>query len=236
MLTRGQGRAQRKQLIKEIAAHDRVKQREELAILREAIRDARIARKQARAAAIERCRTARLEARARAHAMRVRALEELAKAIEAERNAARSKCETARSEAKTAKSKHARARAELAAERKYRREMRQIQRSAKQRHRELTAKQKRGEKQSESDDEVRGNIPPELVALVAVFNRVRRSIKASERMSRTEAFLHYAEKHPDEVLLVIGDRTDALIRELEEKQKRARRRPTRRELAADVPF
>ncbi len=42
------------------------------------------------------------------------------------------------------------------------------------------------ERQAESDDEVRSNIPPELVAL---FERVKRGIKASPRMSRTEAFL-----------------------------------------------
>jgi hypothetical protein len=49
------------------------------------------------------------------------------------------------------------------------------------------------ERQAESDDEVRGNVRPELVAL---FERVMRSIKASPRTSRTEASLHYAEKHP----------------------------------------
>ena len=42
------------------------------------------------------------------------------------------------------------------------------------------------ERQAESDDEVRSNIPPELVAL---FERVKRGIKASPRMSRTESFL-----------------------------------------------
>ena len=60
---------------------------------------------------------------------------------------------------------------------------------------------------------MRGNIPPDLVGL---WERVKRSIKDSSRMSRTEAFLHYAEEHPDEVLAVIEDKTEATIRELEQ--------------------
>lgn len=54
----------------------------------------------------------------------------------------------------------------------------------------------RGEALSESDDEVRRNIAPELVP---IFNRVRRDIKGSARRSRTEAFLEWVEAHPDEV-------------------------------------
>jgi hypothetical protein len=63
-------------------------------------------------------------------------------------------------------------------------------------------------------------------------------------MSRTEAFLDYAEEHPDEALVAIDDKTDALIRELEE-QERAARRELRRgpprgrctpEQLAEVPF
>jgi len=64
-------------------------------------------------------------------------------------------------------------------------------------------------------------------------------------MSRTEAFLRYAEEHPAEVLNVIDDKTDALIRDLERKEREAaralRRGPSRaprytpEELAA-VPF
>jgi hypothetical protein len=76
------------------------------------------------------------------------------------------------------------------------------------------------ERQAESDDEVRSNIPPELVAL---FERVKRGIKASPCMSRTEAFLHYAEENPDDVLVATEDKTDALIRELEAQYNEARR-------------
>ena len=52
------------------------------------------------------------------------------------------------------------------------------------------------ERESESDDEVRRDIPPELVG---VFNKVRRNIKGSDRRSRSEAFLEWAEENPGEI-------------------------------------
>ncbi|HEY3819943.1 MAG TPA: hypothetical protein VGL81_22415 [Polyangiaceae bacterium] len=57
--------------------------------------------------------------------------------------------------------------------------------------------------------------------------------------------LQYAEEHPDEVLVAIDDKTDALIRELERKEREAARtllrgppRPPRYtpEQLAEVPF
>ena len=52
------------------------------------------------------------------------------------------------------------------------------------------------EREAESDDAVRRDIPPELVS---VFNKVRRSIKGSDRKSRSEAFLEWAEENPGEI-------------------------------------
>jgi hypothetical protein len=119
--------------------------------------------------------------------------------------------------------------------------LRRIEAANRQRRREgpgIT----RLKRQGESDDEVRANVPPDLVAL---FERVKRSIKASPRMSRTEAFLKYDEEHPSEVLEAIDDKTDALIRELERKEREAARalrrgppRPPRYtpEQLEEVPF
>jgi hypothetical protein len=106
------------------------------------------------------------------------------------------------------------------------------------RERRVATKRATGrERRSESDDEVRVNIPAELVAL---FERVKGGIKASPRETRTEAFLRYAEEHPDEVLTALDDKTEALIRDLERKEREAsryarRRRYTPAELA-EVPF
>jgi hypothetical protein len=49
--------------------------------------------------------------------------------------------------------------------------------------------------------------------------RVKRSIKGAPRKSRTEAFLEYVESHPREELAAADDRTDALIRALEQRQR-----------------
>jgi septation ring formation regulator EzrA len=62
----------------------------------------------------------------------------------------------------------------------------------RRRHKALPAEAKR-----ESDDEVRQGIPPELVP---IFDTVRRSIKGTPRLSRTEAFLHWADEHENEVI------------------------------------
>jgi hypothetical protein len=79
---------------------------------------------------------------------------------------------------------------------------------------------------------------------VPLFEKVKRGIKASPRMSRTEAFLQYAEENPHEVLQVIEEENEAKLRQLEKEHREAeraykrgprRRRYTPEELA-DVPF
>jgi hypothetical protein len=121
---------------------------------------------------------------------------------------------------------------------------RDIQRAEK-RIKKSGARRTKREASSESDDEVRANIPAELVH---VFNRVRRTIRSREGMSRTEAFLHWAEENPAEVYAheaEAADRATArLVAELQELERQAQRegraspRKTRgREaLAAAVPF
>lgn len=52
------------------------------------------------------------------------------------------------------------------------------------------------EREAESDDEVRRDIPPELVG---VFNKVKRNIKGSGHRTRSEAFLEWAEENPAEI-------------------------------------
>lgn len=52
------------------------------------------------------------------------------------------------------------------------------------------------ERSEESDDEVRSNLDP---GLIPIFDVVRRQIKGSPHISRTEAFLQWAEENPDEI-------------------------------------
>jgi hypothetical protein len=50
---------------------------------------------------------------------------------------------------------------------------------------------------------------------------VKRTIKGGPRETRTEAFLRYAEEHPSQYLESIDDKTEALIRELERREREA---------------
>jgi hypothetical protein len=230
----------KKWLFRELERDRKKKAREKIANLAEQLSDARRRRRLALREAKERCRAERIAARERARAMRLRVLEELREAMRAERLGARQACTLRLGEARGIKDSILRARAELEAEKKYEADLRRIERGNRQRRKDAP-RVTRIERQAESDDEVRSNIPPELVAL---FERVKRGIKASPRMSRTEAFLHYAEENPDDVLAATDDKTDALIRELEAQHREARRslrRPPPRprytpEQLAEVPF
>jgi hypothetical protein len=215
MRTRAQAAADRRELWRQINRDHRKQAREKIASLAEQLRDARKRRKLSLREAKERCRAERIAARERARAMRLRVLEELREAMRAERSGARQACTVRLGEARAIKDEIQRARAELVAEKQYQADLRRIDLANRKRRSEAPRVTR-----TESDDEVRGNVPPELVAL---FERVKRSIKASLRMSRTEAFLKYAEEHPGEVLVAIDDKTDALIRELEEQERQARR-------------
>jgi hypothetical protein len=210
----------KKWLTKEIDRDLRRQVREKLAALRVQLRSARMQRKEAIKNAKERCRTERLAARERARALRIRGLAELREAARLERQAARDACTLGKVEARKNDGVERR-RAELAAEAKYQADMRSLERSNRVRRREHPHATYI-ERRAESDDEVRSNISPDLVPL---FERVRRGIKATPRMTRTEAFLHYAEENPGEVLDVIEDKTDALIRDLERQHREASRVP-----------
>jgi hypothetical protein len=241
-MTPAEGRRWKRQLAREIEREQRRAVREKLVGLRAQIRDAKALRRSAIRQAKERCRVERLAARARAREMRRRALEQLREALRRERAAAREACAADLGAARAIADKVQRARAELEAERKYQRELRRIERA--NRARKLEEKRASGsERRQESDDEVAGNIPPEFSGL---WNRVKGRIRGTDRMTRTESFMEYAHNHPAEVLEALQDRTEEVIRELEAKERAARRelrrkvparRPHPTEVYADVvPF
>jgi len=87
----------------------------------------------------------------------------------------------------------------------------------------------RRERQSESDDEVRQNIP---AGMVKVFDKVKRHIKGSERKSRTEAFLEWAEENPGEVYAIQEADAEREIRRMLREQERVERERA----AGEVPF
>jgi hypothetical protein len=182
--------------------------RAKLVELRRQLREARARRKGALLDAKERCRAERLAARERARAMRLRVVHELRVAMHGERAAARETCAGRLRDARAIKDDIARARAVVGAERQLQRDLRFAERADRLRR----APERRGE----SDDEILANIPSELAPL---FDRVKRSIKATPRMSRTEAFLKYAEKNPNIVLQTTQDPSDVAVSALEREHR-----------------
>jgi hypothetical protein len=201
---------------KERAAEKRERRRvarATLAAIRAELREARARRKQALFDAKERCRAERLATRERVRALRMRVLAELRETGRVEREAARSACATRRADARAIKDDIGRARAKLVAEKQLHADMRRVEREERVRHVKAPACVAC---RAETDDEVLANIPSELAPL---FDRVKRSIKGSPRMSRSEAFLKYAETHPDELLVASRDVADEHVRELERRER-----------------
>jgi hypothetical protein len=202
-------------LSREIDADLRRKDRQKLADLRAALRAARGRRKHLTHESKSACRHDRQAAIARAKELRRRALE----AARAVRVAARTRCSSSAGESQALKTEIERLRAELRAEEHHQQSLRRIVRGSRAKRPSV---HKAAVYRGESDDEVRHNIPSDLVPL---FNRLRRSIRGSARRSRTEEFLEYVEAHPNEQYEDIDDKTDSLVRELERQQRAGRRDP-----------
>jgi hypothetical protein len=219
------GRRARKTLLRDIDKDLKKKAKAALADLRARLRAARAAHQEALMKAAARCREHRLAVREKLQAERAQALAELRAKGEAERGGARGTCAIDKGEAsKVTRGAVEGARAELVKERAYQEDLKRIERGNRASSR-MTKRATAAERRSESDDVVISNIPPELVGL---FRRVRRSIKAGPRETRTEAFMRYAEEHPREYLDSMEDQTEALIRDLERQEEealRARRNP-----------
>jgi hypothetical protein len=234
-----ESKKQRRALDRERDRAHRDKARALLASLRAAIRTAKLDRKLRTRAVVEDCRTHRARVRAEAKAKAAQLRAELRANAAEQKRAAREQCSHEKRRAKIEGADRVdRADRALTAERQYQAELRRIEqgnRLAKLDARRSSA----AERRSESDDEVRANLAPEHLAL---FERVKRSIKGSGRASRTEAFLRYVEEHPAEVIASLDDVTEARIREMEARERslsrsvaKARHRYTPAELAA-VPF
>lgn len=203
----------KKALAREIDKDHRAAERAKLVLLREKIVKAREQARAGRPGVREFCTLERQKARGRIADLREKLRQEYRRFAYEERLGARGVCERARREPRL---EIERLRMALAEERKFQSEMRRIAkgtRARRARRGETSARERRGE----SDDEVRANIPEDLIPL---FERVKRSIKTRPRISRTEAFLKYVEENPREQYEAIEDKTDALVRELERRQRR----------------
>ena len=136
--------------------------------------------------------------------------------------------------------------------RRHKRQMASIQRINAGRDKDRRKlKATRAERRAEGDEEVTSNLPE---ALIPLWNKVRRGIKGSDRISRTEEFIQYAAENADEVIQAqqeIADRElKAMEREYWEQHKKEQQargetsaRPLRKtrpraaaEMADAVPF
>ena len=203
-MTPAQGKKQRADLMKQIARDLKKADRARVLELRAKVRELRAERSRAIARARAACKRRRGG---------VPTVKEALAMLRAARAEARATCDRELASAAQLKTAEQRARAEREAERRHQAAMRRIERQGKERTRERRPTLART-RLAESDDEVRGNIPPELVAL---FERVKRSIKGSPRMTRTEEFLQYAHDHPDEEIEALEAKADEMIREYERR-------------------
>jgi hypothetical protein len=235
MLSAQEAIKQRRALQRDIDQSHRDKAVAVLRDLREQLHVVRTRRNESLAKAKAECRSARLALREKAHARRQRTLAELRDTYAKERAEARDACLLRKADVHAeARDPIERAKGNWDAERKYQEDLRRIERGNRDRHRAVHRAHAK-ERQSESDDEVKGNIPPDYQAL---WERVRRSIKGSSRESRTEAFLRYIEQNPRELASALDDDSERIVRQLEEqraKAERALRPPVRPKRARSTP-
>ena len=213
-MTPAQAKAQREKTLHEIRAELKKADRARLSKLRDRVRAmARERRDQIRAA----------QRACSRKASGVPTVKEALAMLRAARAEAKSVCALEKKKAHAIKDKVKAARAEREAEAKEQRTLRRLERHHKERARERPGVSK-AERRAESDEEVRGNIPPSLVPL---FDRVKRQIHGTARMSRTEAFLQYAHEHPDEEIAAIESDVDRMIAAHERGERTARANPRR---------
>lgn len=235
MLTLVQAKANKKAILKDIERDQRRKDRELLRSLREQITTAKAYLREERAKAVQRCRQERQSLKERLKQKRAALLAQLRETERAERQAARGSCSLDKKKA-TAEAREALQK--LRAERKERLSTIRILRGKTGKKQSYsTAKERR----QESDDEVRSNLPADLLPL---FEKVRGKIKGSAKKSRSEAFLEYAESHPSEVLEAQENEAESALNDLiaqyykQEKEIKSAKRYSKKRLESlsDVPF
>ena len=169
--------------------------RKALQAIRERMKVARSRRAVALKRATQLCRRARLKLRARVAAFRTRELARLRAEVLAMRSQARQQCQSRKCKIRKAGGGLVeRSREHLKAERRLQAQLARIATAATRKAARAAAPAK--VRRQEDDDHVRGNIPRELIP---VFDRVAKSIKGGPRTTRTEAFLQWAEEHPEDI-------------------------------------
>jgi hypothetical protein len=171
--------------------------RKRLAELRQAIKDRRAKVKADARASLVRCREDRITARAEIKAWLAAERQKLRDRAHAEREELRAACRSRivaiRASAMTDVQKARAEREQIQRNKKHAEDLAKIHAGRMAEHKHSSAR----ERHAESDDRVRKNIE---AALIPLWERVKRGIKGSDKLSRTEAFLQYVHESPGEVL------------------------------------
>ncbi len=201
--------------------------RAELARLRTLIKAARERRRQAMGKAVQQCRRHRLDVRERVKRYRGVALEMLRNDVRAMRQAARNQCQARKHRIRAAGHSAAeRARRELVEARRLDAQLKRVEQAAiRKRARLVSARSGRKSPTMRSGQ----NLPSELHG---VWQKVKRTIKPGERTTRTEAFLQWAESHPEDVLAMQSNDADREVRQLVREYEQAARQHAPRKTSA----
>lgn len=214
------GARQRKQLLQQLDREHKAKARREgrdrLRTLRQHIRNAKKLRTTRLREVRGLCRRARKQGRERAKEIRRQHREAARQQVEAERRAELQACESRKLQAVA----HAVNATERAAARLQAEQELQRARSRWARKEGTALRAKARELRAESDDEVAGNIPPELEP---VWRARSHKFKASPHKTRTEAFTEWAAEHPGDVRLILDAELEESIADLIRAESRQRR-------------
>jgi hypothetical protein len=217
---------ERARFVRETRAFLRERDRRQLAALRERLEQAESRQRAAMARVVAQCKSNRKKVQQRVIEFRASERERINREVAEMRRAAEHHCNLRKQSVRDAGlSVRAQRAAELEAERHLQRELRQTDAHAKRREQKFRRSAR--EVARESDDEVRANIDPELVA---VWERVKRGIRPrpSAHLSRTEAFLQYVEENPEEVYSLMQDAADGEVAKLLREKRQAEKLATKR--------
>jgi hypothetical protein len=239
--TAAQKNAESKRLRREAEQAARKRDREKLRELREHLRHAKLLRRQRAREVVIACRQARVRLKAARKATRARYLHDLAAAKERERLASRTQCDARKTQVRAKSSSRIdRALRALGHERSHQQTMSVLRDKNPLRAKKL-GHVRRGDALQESDSEVRGNIPRDLLP---VWLAVRSKIKSTPRRSRTETFLEWVQEHQAQVERILDRQIERDVAELVRNEAELRKRVmspraysrmSSRELS-DVPF
>jgi hypothetical protein len=216
-LSKSEARKQARALASERAAMLKARDRKRLQALRGQVKEAKRRKREAMKRARTLCKLARRRVRERVKELRASERQRLNQIVTELRTTERAACRARKARVKAAGgSVELQRRRLLLEEQRTQQAMRRAERRAA-----LQVRTSSRERQQESDERVRNNLPPELRPL---WDRFKGDFKNTKRATRTEAFLEWAEANPEEVIRMQSDQADRDVERLVREQQRLQRK------------